>query len=201
MAAVQICGEVKLRMMYDNPDAIALFRFCGEMGLPVTLHFDNYGAQQTGKEFPRRSWWYGGDIDTLERLLKLCPETNFLGHAPGFWCHISADDLGYTQAYPKAPVVPGGRIEQLLEKSGLFGNLGFSALLNLFAQLSVKFVNNLHFLFDLAVVSSNGVVKMLLQFLKLFGHSGILLCEDHKTIQFDGIILKIFIKCLKCHND
>jgi len=113
---VQVCGEVKLRMMYDNPDAVALFRFCGEMGLPVTLHFDNYGAQMTGREFPRRSWWYGGDIDTLERLLQLCPETNFLGHAPGFWCHISTDDLGETQAYPKAPVVPGGRIERLLEK-------------------------------------------------------------------------------------
>ncbi|MBQ8640879.1 MAG: amidohydrolase family protein [Clostridia bacterium] len=113
---VQICGEVKLRMMYDNPDAIALFRFCGEHGLPVTLHMDYEGAQQTGREFPRRSWWYGGDIDTLERVLRLCPETNFMGHAPGFWCHISGDDLGVTQAYPKGPVLPGGKIEQLLEK-------------------------------------------------------------------------------------
>jgi predicted TIM-barrel fold metal-dependent hydrolase len=117
---VQICGEVKLRMMYDNPDAIDLFRFCGENGLPVTLHFDNAGAQKTGREFPRRSWWYGGDIDTLERVLKLCPETNFLGHAPGFWCHISNDNLGETIAYPTGPVIPGGRIEQLLEK---YGNL------------------------------------------------------------------------------
>jgi len=113
---VQVCGEIKLRMMYDNPDAIDLFRFCGENGLPVTLHFDNAGAQQTGREFPRRSWWYGGDIDTLERVLKLCPETNFLGHAPGFWCHISNDDLGYSIAYPDAPVIPGGRIEKMLEK-------------------------------------------------------------------------------------
>jgi len=113
---VQVCGELKLRMMYDNPDAIALYRFCGENGLPVTMHFDYPGAQQTGREFPRRNWWYGGDIDTLERVLKLCPETNFLGHAPGFWCHISNDDLGLTQGYPKAPVIPGGRIEKLLEK-------------------------------------------------------------------------------------
>jgi len=112
---VQVCGEIKLRMMYDNPDAVALFRFCGEMGIPVILHFDNYGANLTGREFPRRSWWYGGDIDTLERLLKLCPETNFLGHAPGFWCHISGDDLGWEQAYPKGEVIPGGRIEKLLE--------------------------------------------------------------------------------------
>ena len=112
---VQVCGEVKYRMMYDNPDAIDLYRFCGENGLPVTFHFDNASAQTTGREFPRRHWWYGGDIDTLERVLKLCPETNFLGHAPGFWCHISNDDLGLTQAYPRGPVVRGGRIEQLLD--------------------------------------------------------------------------------------
>ena len=113
---VQVCGEVKLRMMYDNPDAIRLFRFCGEMGLPVTLHFDYDKATETGYAFPRPSWWYGGDIHVLERLLQQCPETNFLGHAPGFWCHISNDDQGLTNAYPSGPVIPGGMIEQLLTK-------------------------------------------------------------------------------------
>lgn len=115
---VQICGELKLRMMYDNPDAIDMFRVCGEYGLPVILHFDNPEAQRCNNEYdyPRRNYWYGGDIDTLERILKLCPETNFLGHAPGFWCHISKDDKGYTTAYPTGEVIPGGRIEQLLDK-------------------------------------------------------------------------------------
>ena len=112
---VQMCGEVKLRVQYDDPDAVDLFRYCGEMGLPVTLHFDYPEAQLAGTEYPRRNYWYGGGIDALERLLKLCPETNFLGHAPGFWAHISNDDLGMTQPYPKAPVIPGGRIERLLE--------------------------------------------------------------------------------------
>ena len=112
---MQVCGEIKLRMMYDNPDAVRFFRFCGENHLPVTLHFDNDSATQTGASYPRPSWWYGGDIDTLERLLKLCPETNFLGHAPGFWCHISNDELGKTIAYPTGPVIPGGKIERLLE--------------------------------------------------------------------------------------
>lgn len=111
---VQVCGEIKLRMMYDNPDAIRLYRYCGSMGIPVTLHFDY--EFNTGSEFPRPNWWYGGGIDVLERMLKLCPETNFLGHAPGFWCHISDDDLGLKAAYPKGPVIPGGRIEKLLEK-------------------------------------------------------------------------------------
>ena len=74
---VQVCGEIKLRMMYDNPDAIEMFRFCGENGLPITLHFDNAGAQRSRSAFPRPSWWYGGDIDTFERVLKPA-ETNFL---------------------------------------------------------------------------------------------------------------------------
>lgn len=112
---IRLCGEIKFRLMYDNPDCIDLFRFCGEVGLPVTLHFDYADAQRTGVTYPRRHWWYGGGIDNLERLLALCPHTNFLGHAPGFWCHLSNDDQGLTQAYPAGPIIPGGRVERLLE--------------------------------------------------------------------------------------
>lgn len=113
---VQVCGEVKLRMLYDNPDAIDMFRFCGDAGLPVTLHFDYASATTNASGYPRPNWWYGGSIETLEHMLQLCPKTNFLGHAPGFWGHISNDDLMYTTSYPKAPVIPGGKIEYLLEK-------------------------------------------------------------------------------------
>lgn len=114
MYGVRICGEMKMRMMYDNPDAVRMFRWCGEHGLPVTLHLDY--EYDTGSEYPRRSYWYGGGIDCLERLLQKCPETNFLGHAPGFWCHISDDQLYLTQPYPKGPVVLGGKIQELLYK-------------------------------------------------------------------------------------
>lgn len=110
---VKICGEVKLRMMYDNPDALRLFRVAGELGLPVLLHFDY--EYESGKLFPRPSWWYGGGIDCLERVLKACPETNFIGHAPGFWAHFSRDDKYKTMPYPDGPVIPGGEIERLLE--------------------------------------------------------------------------------------
>lgn len=111
---IRICGEVKLRMMYDNPDAIRLFRYAGKKGLPVTLHFDY--EFDTGRKYPRPNWWYGGGIDVLERVLDKCPETNFLGHAPGFWAHISGDDLYDKDAYPSGPVLPGGRLIELLEK-------------------------------------------------------------------------------------
>lgn len=113
---VRVCGEVKLRMLYDNPDAIEMFRYCGEAGLPVVLHFDYASAARAREGSLRPNWWFGGGIDNLERLLDACPETNFCGHAPGFWSHISNDTLHLTESYPAAPVVPGGRIEQLLEK-------------------------------------------------------------------------------------
>lgn len=111
---VNLCGELKLRMMYDNPDAVRLYRVCGELGLPVLMHFD-YELPRA-ESYPWPNFWYGGGIDALERVLKLCPETRFIGHAPGFWAHISRDDRYLTEGYPKGKVIPGGRIEELLEK-------------------------------------------------------------------------------------
>jgi len=76
-------------MRYDDPDAIRLFHYCGELGLPVIFHLDT--------TFPRhgvassRQWWYGGGIENIEEPLKLCTKTQFLGHAPAFWREISGD--------------------------------------------------------------------------------------------------------------
>jgi predicted TIM-barrel fold metal-dependent hydrolase len=110
---ISICGELKLRMMYDNPDAVRMYRFCGQNGLAVLLHLD---YELGGGAHPWPNYWYGGGIEALERALALCPETVFVGHAPGFWAHISNDGLHKTEAYPKGPVVPGGKIGELLEK-------------------------------------------------------------------------------------
>ena len=111
----QVCGEFKVRMMYDNPDALMLFQVAGELKMPVTFHL---------QYDPRKRWddpreeWYGGTIDTVERMLQACTGTVFLGHAPGFWIHISGDDLYRTKDYPALtdPVLPGGRIPELLRK-------------------------------------------------------------------------------------
>ena len=113
---VKICGEVKFRMMYDNPDAVDLFRFCGERGIPVVLHIEYAYANIANPNCLRRHYWYGGDVFTLERLLELCPETNFFGHATGFWDCISGDEDWKTRAYGKDAVIPGGHVERLLEK-------------------------------------------------------------------------------------
>lgn len=111
----KLCGEVKFRMMYDSPDALRLFRTAGELGMPVTLHFD-YDFQKSDLD----PWteWYGGTIDTLERMLQACPETVFLGHAPGFWIHISNDEIYKERRSAPAgtPVVPGGKVVELMRK-------------------------------------------------------------------------------------
>ncbi len=111
----RVCGELKCRMMYDSPDALRLFRLAGELEMPVTFHLQ-YTAQVKNTD-PWDEWW-GGTIDTIERVLQSCPDTAFLGHAPGFWIHISNDELWKTHIYPPADtkVVEGGRIPELMRK-------------------------------------------------------------------------------------
>jgi len=128
---VRVFGELKLRMMYDNPDAIRMFRFCGKKCLPVLVHIDY--EFDTGVTFPRPSYWYGGGIDSFERAVQLCPETNFIGHAPGFWSHISGDDQFDKDPYCPNKVVAGGKVIEMLRKyPNLYGDLsadsGWNAL-------------------------------------------------------------------------
>ena len=109
---VRLYGELKLRMMYDDLDALRVYRYCGRKGLPVTVHIDY--EFDTGRGYPRPNWWYGGGIEPFERAVRACPETVFIGHAPGFWAHISGDDLYNRVVYPTGPVIPGGKIPELL---------------------------------------------------------------------------------------
>jgi len=112
---VRVFGEFKRRLRYDDPDAIRLFQYCGELGLPVVCHLD--------VTFPRHGvpsdwqWWYGGGIENMEAPLRLCPHTHFQGHGPGFWREISADADQDAVAYPKGKGIVGrGRILQFLDK-------------------------------------------------------------------------------------
>ena len=111
----RVFGEFKRRMRYDDPDAIRLFQNCGELGMPVIFHLD--------PTFPRHGvpsnwqWWYGGGIEVMEAPLRLCPHTQFLGHAPGFWREISSDADQEPLAYPTGkPIVGRGRLLDYLDK-------------------------------------------------------------------------------------
>jgi predicted TIM-barrel fold metal-dependent hydrolase len=110
---VRLYGELKLRMCYD-PDALRMFHFCGERGLPVTVHIDY--EFDTGHVYPRPNYWYGGGIGAFERAVRACPETTFIGHAPGFWAHISGDDQYDKVPYPQGKVLPGGKVVDMLRQ-------------------------------------------------------------------------------------
>lgn len=126
---VRVYGELKLRMMYDNLDAIRLFRYCGQKKLPITVHIDY--EFETGTTYPRPNWWYGGGIDPFERAIAACPETTFIGHAPGFWAHISNDGLFDKESYPTGPIVAGGKLLDM-----------FRRYPNLYADLSAGSARN-----------------------------------------------------------
>jgi predicted TIM-barrel fold metal-dependent hydrolase len=94
---LRVCGELKFRMTCDDPDALRLYRFCGEHGLPVLLHIEDEDA---GRE---SAWpeWYGGGIAAMGRALERCPDTIFIGHASGFWSHLEDGGIEkFLEAFP-----------------------------------------------------------------------------------------------------
>ena len=112
---VKVCGEWKFRIPFDDPRCLELFRAAGELGMPVVLHLDvPYLPGSNGKPIYQKEW-YGGTVDNLERALRACPETIFIGHAPGFWREISGGAEKEGEMYPKTPIKPGGRLVKLLE--------------------------------------------------------------------------------------
>ncbi|HND61733.1 MAG TPA: amidohydrolase family protein [Opitutaceae bacterium] len=116
MHDVRICGEWKFRLHFDDPRCLALFRMAGKLKLPVVLHLDVpwLPDPQTGERRFQPSW-YGGTVERLERALQACPETTFVGHAPGFWREISGDADLSSDPYPSSPVAPGGRLYRLFD--------------------------------------------------------------------------------------
>jgi len=119
-------GEIKLHSAYDSLEAIRLFRVAGELRMPVTIHL-----QYPDSRYP--NWWYGGHISALERAVKACPETIFLGHAQSWWAHISgnADPAMLPRGFPKGPVTPGGEVIRLLETyPNLYADLSAGSGLN-----------------------------------------------------------------------
>lgn len=120
-------GEVTTNLSFDNPLVQNLFRHCEIAGLPLVFHI----APQVGG--------YYGLVDDLhlprlEETLRRFPRLSFLGHSQPFWAEISADVTDDNRnGYPKGPVVPGGRVPELLAKyPNLYGDLsagsGFNAI-------------------------------------------------------------------------
>ncbi len=113
---IRVYGELKCRMLFDNPDAIAMYRLCGELGLPVLFHLQCAPGAVSAQAENASNWveWYGGDMSHVRRLCEQCPDTAFIGHGPGFWREISGNCDADPSSYPAGPVTPGGKLLEVL---------------------------------------------------------------------------------------
>ena len=113
-------GENLAGIPIDDKMNQVIFGHCGELGLPMVLHFDVHINRD----------WLG--FPGLERMLQLYPDTIFIAHGPHFWSEISADATWADMSdYPTGKVVPGGASDRLLTEYP-----------NMYADLSAGSGNN-----------------------------------------------------------
>ncbi|MFW6058772.1 MAG: amidohydrolase family protein [Phycisphaeraceae bacterium] len=116
MHGVRVCGEWKFRVLFDDPRCLNLFRKAGALNCPVVLHLDAPYLPDAETGVPTYCPnWYGGTLDNLLRAVEACPETTFIGHAPGFWRYISGDAERSSENYPTGPIVEGGRLHEAFD--------------------------------------------------------------------------------------
>jgi predicted TIM-barrel fold metal-dependent hydrolase len=131
MYDVRVCGEWKFRILVDDPRCINLFRTAGQLGLPVIIHLDvPFRPDDKGKAM-YDALWFGGTVENLERAVKACPNTVFVGHGPGFWREISSNAGKGRGVYPKGPLTgPGGAVKILSKYPNVWADLSANSCLN-----------------------------------------------------------------------
>jgi len=117
-------GEHKVSLMIDDPRSKAVYKLCGELGLPVLVHIDVPLP-------PEFNYWKNPDVKRLEGLLEEFPDTIFIGHGPGWWREISADADEDPARYPTGKVKRGGRLDRILDEyPNVYGDLSAGSGLN-----------------------------------------------------------------------
>ncbi|HQE62857.1 MAG TPA: amidohydrolase family protein [Candidatus Latescibacteria bacterium] len=113
-------GEAMSGLAIDDPALQRVYRICGELRMPVIYHIDGF-RNVDEKGFPR-----------FERMLRMFPETVFVGHAQHFWAEISGDVTeAEFSSYPNEPITPGGAVPRLMETyPNLFADLSAGSAYN-----------------------------------------------------------------------
>lgn len=106
-------GEIITGLWIDDFRLMKIYKACGQLSLPIVIHIDKY-RNMDDLGLPR-----------LEKVLKANPNTIFITHAQHWWSEISADVTEEERSsYPKRPVLPGGRADQLLQQyNNLYADL------------------------------------------------------------------------------
>ena len=106
-------GEHKPGVKMDDPRNMTIYAACSDLKLPILFHLDQLrNVDAVG-------------LPGLEHALREFPDTQFIGHGPGWWASISGSITEADLArYPTGTVVPGGAIDTLMDKyPNLFGDL------------------------------------------------------------------------------
>lgn len=112
-------GEHVNGLAFDDPRNRVIYAKCDELGVPLVFEInETLCGDEPG--LPR-----------LEKCLQDYRNVAFVGHGPGFWSAISADDP--RSGYPAGPIAPGGAVDRLLaEYDNLYADLsahsGYNAM-------------------------------------------------------------------------
>ena len=102
-------GEMLPKMDFDDPRCLNLFRQTGRFGLPILFDMNSNPTYYGLRDDP--------GLPRLEKALRECPETVFIGHGPSFWAEISADvPADQRWGYPGGTVKSGGAVPRLMAK-------------------------------------------------------------------------------------
>ena len=117
-------GEELAGLMIDDERLQRIYEAVAKLGIPILLHLDRYrNIDEVG--LPR-----------FERMLREHPKTIFIAHGPHWWAEISGDlKPEMMGGYPKGPVKPGGKVENLLKNyDNVYGDLSAGSGLNALAR-------------------------------------------------------------------
>jgi predicted TIM-barrel fold metal-dependent hydrolase len=111
-------GEQKFRLPTDGTEMRRIYAVAAEFRVPVLIHFQERDFNTGFRNFPK--------------VLDAYPQVNFIGHAPTWWAHISAE-VSTEGGYPKGKVKKGGLTDRWLSDypnlyADLSANSGLTAL-------------------------------------------------------------------------
>lgn len=146
----EMCGNYSwYEPLLDN-----MLMYVNKYKLPFIFHM-------THKELADYGMRDDEELSGLERALQKWKNITFLGHSADFWAEISGDE--YHTGYPKGPVLPGGRLVELMRKyPNLCGDISAGSGLNALTrdrEFGIAFLNEfqdrLYFGQDTCAVTNN----------------------------------------------
>ncbi len=116
-------GELKYHLALDSAEMRRVYDVSAQLQVPVMMHIQNF--PHFPGELP-----YNTGYPQFDRILRVYPKTNFLGHGDLFWAHIIAD-VPTDRGYPSGPIKAGGLTDKFLAEFP-----------NLYADMSANSGNN-----------------------------------------------------------